>query len=94
MTFAEFQATRQPANAEAMRQSGATPNEETVRGLLYAGSLFIESTEGWDSVEQQTEARWYLCIDRSEYISDDLEQLEHLLYEWGIDAGCISRGGK
>ena len=87
MTFQEFQATRRPADARAMQAAGATPNDETKHGLLYAGTLFIESTEEWGDCEKQ--GRWYLCIERSEYISDDLESLERVLYAWGIDAGNI-----
>jgi hypothetical protein len=85
MTFAEFQATRTPASAAEMERAGAAPNEQTTHGLLYAGSLIIESTEGWKYETQ----KYYLIVERSEYLSDDLEKLEWILYEWGIDAGNI-----
>ena len=84
MTFAEFQATRTSASAAEMERAGAASNEQT-HGLLYAGSLIIESTEGW---KYETK-KYYLIVERSEYLTDDLEKLERILYEWGIDAGNI-----
>jgi hypothetical protein len=39
--------------------------------------LFIESTEGWD---YEWMGMYHLLVDGREYFSDDLEQLERILY--------------
>jgi hypothetical protein len=77
--------TRTSASAAEMERAGAAPNEQTTHGILYTGSLIIESTEGW----KYETAKYYLIVERSEYLSDDLEKLEQILYEWGIDAGNV-----
>ena len=83
MTFQEFQATKREATREEVEREGMTYiTEQTKRILLYAHGLYIESTEGWGE-EMEKQGKWYLILERSEYVSDDLQKLEKLLYEWG-----------
>jgi hypothetical protein len=78
MTFPEFQAMRKRVTAAEMKRAGVTPNEQTQYGWLYPGGLLIESTIGW---EFEFMGMFCLLVEGQEYFSDDLEQLERILYE-------------
>ena len=47
-------------------------------GGLYPGGLVIESTEGWND---EWMGMYYLLVEGREQLTDDLEQLERILYE-------------
>ena len=77
MTFREFTAMRKKATAAEMERAGVTHNKETQYGWLYPGDLLVESTDGW---EYEFMGMYHLLVDGREYFSDDLEQLERILY--------------
>lgn len=78
MKFPEFQAMRKRVTAVEMERAGVTHNEQTQYGWLYPGGLLIESTEGWD---YEFLGMYYLLVEGREYFTDDLEELERILYE-------------
>ena len=47
--------------------------------------ITIESTEDWDE-ENKTHA-WHLLIENCEWMSDNLEELELILFDWAVSAG-------
>jgi hypothetical protein len=92
MTFTEFQATKHEVDADAMEKSGYTIDDaRTARGLMYEGGLVIEytNTSAWAEAPRKEQGEYYLILERSEYISNDLPQLERLLYQWGGSSGAF-----
>jgi hypothetical protein len=61
-----------------MERAGIKRNEQTQYGWLYPGGLLIESTEGWND---EWTGMFCLLVEGQEHFSDDLEQLERILYE-------------
>lgn len=84
MTFEQFQATKQHASdfGAVLKDAGLIG----LAGFLYVGELYIGDTNVWPGCAHK-EGRYYLLIDRSEYVSNDLEQLERLLYKFACDEG-------
>ena len=78
MKFSEFQAMRKRVTAAEMERAGVTHNEQTQYGWLYPGGLLIESTEGWD---YEFLGMYHLLVEGREYFTNDLEELERILYE-------------
>ena len=78
MTFSEFQRMRKKVTAAEMERAEVTHNKETQYGWLYPGDLLIESTEDW---EYEFMGMFCLLVEGREYFSDDLEQLERIVYE-------------
>jgi len=83
MTFEQFQATKRYCDL------GKSLSDENLQhGNLYLGQLFIENTETWvvdiDHVGELTIGKWYTLIGRSEYDSDNLEDIERVLYEYAL----------
>jgi hypothetical protein len=78
MTFAEFKSIRKRATAAELKRAGVTPNEQTQYGWVYPGGLVIESTEGWD---HEWAGMYYLLVEGREYVTDDLDKLELIMYE-------------
>jgi len=80
--FAEWQATR-----EACPDLGAQMDDDSltgVPGLIYEGGYIEEPVGGCRG------CRWHLIIERSEWESDDLEELERILFfEWVLPNGFI-----
>lgn len=61
-----------------------------IPGLIYHGALTIQGADLWPpELRKWQSGRWYLQIGRSEYLSDDLEELERVLYEWAKDEGIL-----
>ena len=58
------------------RPEGSKPSKEEQTYL--AANLYIEEVNA-------DEGRWLLILDRSEYVSDDLEYLESLLTGWATN---------
>ncbi len=82
MSIQEFVATKRPC-----ADLGAALTDESlanVGGLLYLGCLFIEDTKTWGS---NPGARWYTVIERAEYRSDSLADIETVLYDFAISEG-------
>jgi hypothetical protein len=86
MTFIEFKALRKQATFAEMERAGVTLSEQTQYGWLYPGGLVIQSTDGWD---YEWMGMYYLLVEGREYFTDELEQLERILYDRGLDAGKI-----
>ena len=78
MTFVEFQSKRKRVTGAEMKLAGVTPIEQTQYGWLYPGGLLIESTEGWD---YEFLGMYHLVVEGREYFTDDMEELERILYE-------------
>lgn len=87
MTFEEFQATRQRAdNAEAMESliGGNVGLDDGVSGYVYHGGLHI-----FDMGKDKGGGGYLLAIANVETVSDDLAELEHQLYDWGVSEGVF-----
>jgi len=91
MTFSEFQATRQRIGAREAEAEGYQVIEpQTEEVLMYEGGLVIEPTRNWPV---KPDGAYHLSLERDSYLSDDLAQLEHRLYDWGCRAGNLSAAG-
>lgn len=73
MTLAEFRRTKQ------WSENIAPGGEPDVRGWTYGlhHSFYVQE---WD------EGKWYLILERDEWISPDLSLLEETLYAWACDS--------
>lgn len=87
ITFEEFQATR--AWHDDLGPAVKDDALNGVKGYTYLGdNLFVESTEGRKDVPPGVAlGRWYTCIGRTEYDSDDLEEVERPVYEFAVREG-------
>lgn len=88
MTFEQFQATRRHCDdlGKAV-DDGRWEGQPAAKGNLYLGCLFIESAQPHWPQEARDEGKWYLVLERDEWITDDLESLERKLYQWAESAG-------
>lgn len=88
MTFEQFQATRKYVeNLGAVINDARFDEEPTTKGNVYLGSLYIEEVGDHWPEDAKVQGKWYLLIERDEWITDDLERLEFTLYNWASDAG-------
>lgn len=79
LTFEQFQATRREcADLGAVLADEA----EFSDGFLYIGKLYIEKTTF-------PAGKYHLTVERDDFLSDDLGQLERRLYDFGCDAGYM-----
>ncbi len=77
MTFEEFQATGTLKDALPCWADYFDTIEESPQAMVYHGDLYIEKhPQGW-----------YLLLERSDWITTDLADLERKLYEFGISGG-------
>lgn len=83
MTFEQFQATK-----KAVPDLNAVlPDEDHVPGLVYADVLHIWTVAPhWKGTECDG-FQYHLLIERDEWVSNDLTELERTLYEWAGRAG-------
>jgi hypothetical protein len=85
MNFEAFQATR-----VAVPDIGAILNDSTLKGqpgLIYCGSLYIDRwTSAWIGHPAEPFA-YHLILGRDEWCSNDLTELERLLYQFALDEG-------
>jgi hypothetical protein len=54
-------------------------------GWVYDGSCYIEDTKTWSKVDEGL-GRWHLVLENHYYYSDDLKELEELLWNWAKGA--------
>ena len=85
MTFEELQATRKEVS-----DLGAAIEDDAYNGLpgyVYLGVLWIEKApeEGWEFARDP--GVYHLQIERDEYFSNDLSNLESKLHRWARSAG-------
>jgi hypothetical protein len=86
MSFAEFQGTC------AWHEDLSVPVEDEalkgIRGYTYCGVLYIEDATAWPTdAPGFGKGRWYTLIGRSEYQSDNLEDVERPLYAFAVSEG-------
>jgi hypothetical protein len=82
MTFEEFVASKQWRELTAFDQSLEDEQGNTREGWVYADSFWIESVQGDHWPEHcREEGKWYLIVERSEWIDDDLSKLERILWD-------------
>jgi hypothetical protein len=87
MTFDEFRATGVDCDdLGAALNDGMWDGIEPGRGRLYLGQLYIERkpVAGWPNMVGQ---EWMLVLGRDDWLSDDLVELEQLLYQFAIEEG-------
>jgi hypothetical protein len=88
MTFTEFQATKQETNDLGTTLSDALwDNEPPARGLIYLGVFFIDEVMAHWPEAARKQGKWHLLLERDEWISDNLAELEKRLYDFAISAG-------
>ena len=81
MRFQEFQASRKWCDDLSQYIDSRGENEPKPKGYLYVDSYYIESiTDHWPE-EIRALGGWYLLIDRSEYVHNNLVWLEYILWE-------------
>lgn len=87
MTFEQFQATKERVDRATFCER-INVEEEFITAAhvlaYYDGFTWIEDNEG---------KGYFLLIERSEYISDNLEELERKLYDWACDEGYFEKEG-
>lgn len=83
MTLEQFVATgRDCDDLGAAIESPELWEDYTAVGRLYLDSFFIEKIPAvWPS-KPEVAGKWYLIIERDEWISDDLAELEKHLYDF------------
>lgn len=91
MSIEQFRASgvdTQPLPADYMEHD--EDSAMATGGRVYCGCLVIEDTRTWSQQAQDytrghpPTGRWYLLINRSEYMDDDLATLEALLYDYAL----------
>jgi hypothetical protein len=89
MTFEEFQATRRPSENLSKDLPGVYfYNDDPISaGFIYLNSLYIEDVHKFWPETAKREGKYYLLLERSEWISNDLADLERKLYDFAIDNG-------
>lgn len=89
MTFEKFQATKKECAdlAAALGSENWEDAKHTPTGFIYLGSLYIENVLPHWPERARAEGRYYLILNRDEYITDDLELLERKLFDWAVAEG-------
>lgn len=54
-------------------------------GFVYEGSCYIEDTNTWGGADEGL-GRWHLVLENHYYYSDNLKELEELLWNWAKGA--------
>jgi hypothetical protein len=90
MTFAEFQGTRAWCDdlGEKLKDDSFDPDTPQ-KGWIYCDALYIEDTRAWTvgTCKHGEGDRWYLLLNRDEWLSNNLEELERRLYVWALSEG-------
>jgi hypothetical protein len=86
MTFLDFQGTRCWCDDLTPHiECSGDPRRQP--GYLYVGKLHIERVdEDWPE-HAKRQGLWHLAIYNLYWITDDLEALEHRLYNFAVSAG-------
>lgn len=88
MTFEQFQATRTRCeNLGDVLADARWDGEPDGKGFLYLGALYIEDVQEHWPDKAKAAGKHYLLIGNVETISDDLEALEHQLYDFAVGEG-------
>lgn len=89
MTFEDFQNTRRESADLGRDVSDCRWDDEVEpgAGFVYLDVLYIERVgDHWPDAAR-ARGKFYLILERDEYISDDLEELERKLYDWAMASG-------
>lgn len=90
MTLEEFRATRIWSDdlGESIPECNYGEQSLPVRGWIYLDELIIEEVAAHWPADARKRGKWYLLIDRDEYITDDLARLEEILYRFAVSSGA------
>ena len=89
MTLEQFRATGRDCDDLATALASDFGDGPTAKGRLYADHYYIEDTSNWLRAPNAPPLpRWHLLLERQEYLSDTLADLERQLY-----AFCLISGG-
>lgn len=80
MTFEEFKTSGIDCDDVEIAHEGLILDTTPIPGRLYADSYWIEKTCHWDSGLNDGK-KWYLRIGNCEWLSNDLNELEKLIYD-------------
>lgn len=91
MTFEQFQATRREVDdLGAALNDAHWEDQPPAKGYVYCDSLWIEHVgETW-APDMRNQGKYYLLLERCEWIDFDLEPLERRLYEFAVQSGFVS----
>jgi hypothetical protein len=93
LTFEQFQATRHYSEDIGAAISDARwEGEPPAKGYLYLDGLYIEEVQPHWPEAAKARGKWYLLIDRDDWITDDLGAFERKLYDWAESEGCFAGG--
>lgn len=81
MNFETFQQSQKYGNLVELLGDIVEPENEHVSGWVYLDSYFIENTRTW-SWGFSGSTDYYLCIGNQEYFSNDIEELEEILFDF------------
>ena len=89
MTFEQFQATRCHTDTLADDVNDDALGS-TATGFTYLDNLLYieEVNEAWHATAREM-GRYYLLIERDDWIDNDLEKLERILYDYAVRYGLI-----
>ena len=88
MTFEQFQATKTYCDDIGTKLDDGRPEEAPKAvGNVYLDTLYIEQVQDHWPEAARNAGKWNLIIGNQEWISDDLESLEHKLYDFAVSEG-------
>jgi hypothetical protein len=92
MSIETFRASKMPVlDLGAALQDCSWDGEPRAPGLVYCGSLYIDFVQPHWPENARREGQYHLLIGRDEWITDDLNKLETLLYAFARGEGYVDR---
>ena len=96
MNFDQFVLTSQRGNLSKLL-GGIYHGDSKTEGFVYNDEYYIEDTRSWGLQSSGYDhegneipfprEKYYLCIGNQEWVSDDLNELEEILFEFSEDEG-------
>jgi hypothetical protein len=88
MTLEQFVATKKWCTDLGETLNDAMwDGEPEATGWLYMGSLYIDEVQPHWPNDARQQGQWHLILEREEWITNDLPDLERRLYEFARSAG-------
>jgi|TARA_R100000353_G_scaffold17701_1_gene16524 hypothetical protein len=94
MNFDQFVLTSQRGNLSKLL-GGIYHGDSKTEGFVYNDEYYIEDTRSWGLQSSGYDhegneipfprEKYYLCIGNQEWVSDDLNELEEILFEFSED---------
>lgn len=94
MNFDQFVLTSQRGNLSKLL-GGIYHGDSKTEGFVYDDEYYIEDTRSWGLQSSGYDhegneipfprEKYYLCIGNQEWVSDDLNELEEILFEFSED---------